>query len=383
MDEAVDQRLPILMPPDSESDAMAIRSAHERLLAQEQGAVMTLPLFIDGDPIAALMVERPLYLPFALSEQRTVESLAALSITALEEKRRNDLPLPKRVWRELRDHVRNMLQPGRTEYKVALVAGALLILFILFGRGTDNLSAAATIQPRQQIVLAAPFDGYIRDDFARAGDAVRKGRPLAALDDSDLQLERAKWMSQLSRFGGLYQDASAQQDRVQTNVNSAEAEEAQAQLDLADKLIARSVLRAPFDGVVVSGDLSQRIGAAVSKGDPLFTVARRSGYRIDLHVKESRIAGVKAGQEGVLHLSALPSQRFAFTDAKVTPKTVSESGASYFVVEAVLKNGQEIAALQPGMEGVGKVDVGRGWLLGIWTRDITEWLRLKLWSMFG
>jgi hypothetical protein len=68
---------------------------------------------------------------------------------------------------------------------------------------------------------------------------------------------------------------------------------------------------------------------------------------------------------------------------KITPKTVAENGTSYFVIEAVLDKGEPLAQLQPGMQGVGKIDVGQGWLLGIWTRDVAEWLRLKLWGLFG
>jgi RND family efflux transporter MFP subunit len=245
------------------------------------------------------------------------------------------------------------------------------------------LIASAAIEPKEQIILTAPFDGYIRSASARAGDKVRRGQVIAALDDSDLLLERAKWASQLSRYGGLYQDASAQQDRVQINVNSAERDEAQAQYDLANAFITRSALKAPFDGVLVSGDLSQRIGGAVTKGDELFTVAPRTGFRVDLRIKESRIADVRVGQKGTLRLSALPTQPFAFTVAKITPKTIAENGASYFVVEAAIDQGQAITPLQPGMEGVGKVEVGDGWLLGLWTRDFGEWLRIKLWGLFG
>jgi multidrug resistance efflux pump len=276
-----------------------------------------------------------------------------------------------------------VLKPGRIEYKVAIGVGSLLVLALLLAWGPDHLSANAHLEPRQQIVMAAPFDGYVRSAPVRAGDLVHRGQVIASLDDSDLQLERSKWMSQLARYGGLFQDASAQQDRVQTNVNSSERDEAQAQYDLANALIARSVLKAPFDGVVVSGDLSQRIGGAMTKGDVMFTVAPNEGYRVDLRVKESRIATVKVGQKGLLHLSALPSRPFRFTVAKITPKTVSESGASYFVIEGVLEGGQKTDLLQPGMEGVGKVDVGNGWLLGIWSRDLMEWLRLKMWGLFG
>jgi len=35
--------------------------------------------------------------------------------------------------------------------------------------------------------------------------------------------------------------------------------------------------------------------------------------------------------------------------------------------------------LRPGMKGVGKIDVGRRSYLAIWSRDIVNWVRMKLW----
>ena len=36
--------------------------------------------------------------------------------------------------------------------------------------------------------------------------------------------------------------------------------------------------------------------------------------------------------------------------------------------------------LRPGMEGYGKIEIGRRKLLWIWTHKMTDWLRLKLWA---
>jgi hypothetical protein len=38
------------------------------------------------------------------------------------------------------------------------------------------------------------------------------------------------------------------------------------------------------------------------------------------------------------------------------------------------------AMLRPGMEGVGKVDIGRRSLIWIWTHRLFDWLRLAAWS---
>lgn len=383
MEEVVDQRLPVALPVIRREGEAPIRIAHERLVAQEPGAVMTIPLFQDGVAVGAIMIERPFYLPFSEAELTLVESVAALAIAALLDKKRNDQPFVRRALHELREARKRLMAPERKERRIAIGLGAAAALALIFAQGTDRVSAYAQIEPKQQIVLAAPFDGYVLNAVARAGDQVRQGAPIAVLDDSDLLLERARWESQLARHGGEFQNASASQDRVQITVSSAERDEAQAQYDLAEAFLARSVLKAPFDGLVVSGDLSQRIGAAVAKGEELFRVAPRGAYRVDLRIPEPRIADLKPGQHGLLHLSALPSQPYKFTVGKVTPRTVSESGESYFVVEALLDEGQSLASLQPGMKGVGKVEVGEGWLLGIWTRDLGTWLRLHLWRLFG
>jgi multidrug resistance efflux pump len=380
MDEAIDQRTMLRLPAPEGHGRILL--AHERFTAGEPQAVLTLPLYVDGEPVGALMAERPLERPFTDDEAEKVESLSALVVAALEEKRQNDRPLYKKAVEEGRDLLQRYRKPGNLQLKAATGAAAVLLLFLCLGRGTYWLSADAVLEAREQRVLSAPFDGYVRTAPLRAGDHVRRGEMIAALDDSDLALERAKWMSQYSRAEGLYQDAAAQDDRVQTNVAAAQREEARAQLDLADALIARARIAAPFDGVVVSGDLSQRIGGSVTKGEQLFAVAPNAGYRADLLIKESRIATVKVGQRGVLHLSALPSRSFDFTVQKITPKTVAENGTTYFVVEGVLDNA-DMGSVQPGMQGVGKVEIGGDWLIAIWSRDIREWLRLHLWKLAG
>lgn len=380
MDEAVDQRSIIRLP--AAPDHGRILLAHERFVAQEPEAVLTLPLYVESEPVGALLIERPVERPFDDEEVGKVESLSALVIAALEEKRKNDRPLYKKAMEEVRDLYHRLRKPGSINLKVGMAVAAVVLLILCLGRGTYWLSADAVLEAREQRVLAAPFDGYVRIAPLRAGDHVRKGELIAALDDSDLALERAKWMSQLSRAEGQYQDAAAQDDRSQTSIAAAQREEARAQLDLADALIERARITAPFDGQLVSGDLSQRLGGAVSKGEQLFMVAPNTGYRVDLHVKESRVVSVAVGQRGVLHLSALPSRSFAFTVQKITPKTIAESGATYFVIEAVLDKA-ETASLEPGMQGVGKIEIGPDWLIAIWSRDVREWLRLTLWKIAG
>ena len=135
---------------------------------------------------------------------------------------------------------------------------------------------------------------------------------------------------------------------------------------------------APFDGLVLSGDLSQLVGTPVEQGRTLFEVAPLEGFRVVLQVDDRDIARVAVGQRGELLLSSLPDQGQAFTVSSVTSVATQHDGRNVFRVEAQVEG--TTTRLRPGMEGVGKVVVGERSLLWIWTHSMVDWMRLTLWS---
>ena len=64
---------------------------------------------------------------------------------------------------------------------------------------------------------------------------------------------------------------------------------------------------------------------------------------------------------------------------RITPISTARDGRNYFRVEAVLEEPGD--DLRPGMEGVAKIEVGRRRLMWIWTHELFDWLRLRLWSL--
>src|SRR6185295_2858693 len=106
------------------------------------------------------------------------------------------------------------------------------------------------------------------------------------LDDRDLQLERIKWQSEFEQASRKYQDALVKHDPGNARVFSAQMDQAEAQLGLAQERLQRTRIVAPFDGVVVSGDLSQLLGSPLEKGKVLFEVAPLDAYRVILQVDE-------------------------------------------------------------------------------------------------
>jgi multidrug efflux pump subunit AcrA (membrane-fusion protein) len=158
----------------------------------------------------------------------------------------------------------------------------------------------------------------------------------------------------------------------------AQIDQAKAQIDLINAQLERTQLTAPFDGVVVQGDLSQSLGSPVERGQVLFEIAPLNGYRIILEVDERDVADTAPGQEGQIALSALPRQSFPFTIRRITPVSIAQDGRNFFRVEAVLD--EPSSALRPGMRGVAKISIERRPLRWIWTHRITDWFRLWVWS---
>jgi multidrug efflux pump subunit AcrA (membrane-fusion protein) len=154
--------------------------------------------------------------------------------------------------------------------------------------------------------------------------------------------------------------------------------QAEAQLALAQERLTRAAILAPFDGIVVSGDLSQNIGSPVEQGKVLFEVAPLEGYRVILQVDDRDIAHLAASQRGQLVLSGLPDQRLPFTVSTVTPVATQIDGRNVFRVEARIDGAAP--RLRPGMEGIGKVSIEDRSLLWVWTHTFVDWLRLSLWN---
>src|SRR5262249_7911173 len=140
----------------------------------------------------------------------------------------------------------------------------------------------------------------------------------------------------------------------------------------------RSVLVAPYDGVVISGDLSQLLGTPVEQGKTLFQIAPLDSYRVILQVDERDIANITLGQPGELTLSGMLSDRLSFKVEQITPISTAQDGRNFFRVEARVENSTE--RVRPGMEGVGKIVVGERKLIWIWTHSLIDWLRLAMWK---
>lgn len=383
MNEAVDLASTVVSPEpaiDANAPYAPERGghAHEALTAASGAPhVCTRPLFLEDTPVGAVTIERAD--PFDEETLALLDVVCGLATLPLHLGRLERRSIGRKLIDGLGALASRTFGPDHVAWKLGLLATLFLLLFLTFAEGDFRVTADATLEPTQLLATAAPMDGYIAASFRRAGDLVEANEPLGALDDRDLVLERLRWESTFAQADKRYRQSVAERDAAESAIQAAAKREAQAELTRIERLLDRVEMRAPFDGIVVSGDLSQRLGAPVERGEVLFEVAPLDGYRIALRVDEADIAHVAIGQTGRLILASLPDQDFAFEVAKITPVAEAEEGANTFRVEARLLN-RALERMRPGIEGIAKVDVGERSLFWIWTREATTWLRLQLWS---
>jgi RND family efflux transporter MFP subunit len=241
-----------------------------------------------------------------------------------------------------------------------------------------RVTAKTVIEGEIQRVAAAPFDGFISSGLVRPGDTVKAGQVLATLDDRELKIEQVRWASERDQYESRLREATAAHELSAVQVLSAQMRQAEAQWALASEKIERASVRAPFDGIVVSGDLNQQIGTPVETGKTLFEIAPLQSYRIILQVDERDIRHVASGQPGRLIMTGIAGEPMAFTVAKVTPVATAQDGKNFFGVEAAIADASP--RFRPGMEGVGKIEVGDRSLWWVLTHSFSEWLTLSLWT---
>jgi len=376
MDEALLQRCEIVFPTAEET---LICREHEALSRQQSMVcIAKLPLYGQGRYYGAMTCERAADQPFSERERTFFRAVAALVGPALESRRLGDRSVATHARAAAGETVRRVFGPGQYGRKLALLAVFGLTVFFSFARGEYRLSADVALEGAVRRTIAAPFGGFISQAHVRAGDVVEEGGLLCTLDDRDLHLQQLAKSSRVRQLAQQFQEASSRHERAQAGIIKAQLDQVQAELDLVAAQLARTLLTAPFSGLVVSGDLNQRLGSAVDQGDVLFEMTPLDAYRVILKVDERRIADVRPGQHGRLVLFSLPGQEFSFTVNTVTPIAKAEEGRNYFRVEAALDAADE--NLRPGMEVVGKIGIDRRRLISIWVRDMREWISLWLWK---
>jgi RND family efflux transporter MFP subunit len=165
----------------------------------------------------------------------------------------------------------------------------------------------------------------------------------AELDDALLDYNRKKGLVEkeiipLSQFDAA--EARYKKAKAVVAANRASLRASEAALKEAEVLLEYTIIRAPFDAVVLTkdadiGDIVTPIGAAADAKAAVVTIADMDSLQVEVDVSESNIEQVKVGQPCEIQLDALPNDRFRGVVHMIVP-TADRSKASILVKVAFL-----------------------------------------------
>ena len=337
MEEVADQLRNITYPPLSGQQGYRVSRLHQQLAERDEfaDALISLPLYhVEEQLFSVVTLERDTH--FSDEEALRLEALVRLVGVALREKQRDDRWIGRKLFDSLVLQLKRLFGPGHFGRK--LVVLGLLAMFIILAtwRGDYRLATETQVAAPEQRILAAPFEGYIAGANYHQGDLVEEGAVLVRLDDQDYRLERLRTISQIAKLIRHKERHMAEGDRVAAQLDEAQVEQHKVELEMAEMKLARSQVRAPFTGLLVSGDLSRRLSARVEQGEPLFELVPVNAYRLELAIPETRIVDVAVGDRGDWVLVPLPDRRLPFAITHIHPGLGTGEGSTHFVAEAWL-----------------------------------------------
>jgi RND family efflux transporter MFP subunit len=186
-----------------------------------------------------------------------------------------------------------------------------------------KLELPGSIESPRRAEVASPVEGLVRELLVRDGDAVERGAILAKLDTSALEAQRTTLESQLNESNARLRSAESNYARAQELFEAqviareqlddslfeqqaleAGAESLQASIAETELRIARSVIRAPFGGVVTR-KLTE-LGEWIGQGDPVLELLSLDIVEVAVDVPEGHIGKVKMNQRAQVRLQAYP-----------------------------------------------------------------------------
>ena len=212
----------------------------------------------------------------------------------------------------------------------------------------ESINATGQIEAVQSIELRPEIEGRLVEILVREGTEVRRGTPLFRVDDAQLRAQVARLEAErdlaaqvLARTRALIEEHATSPANL--DVAEASARSTQAQLDLQQVRLDRTVVRAPFSGVV--GERFVSLGDYVSTATRLTTLQTVDPQRAAFQVPERYAEALAVGQTLTLRVAAMREREFSGVVEFVDP--VVKLPSRTITVKARVPN--PTRRLKPGM----------------------------------
>lgn len=388
MDECLDQEQAVMHPPPPPEGeggdvvlSQSIAHAHRELAASDARLrVASVPLRAHDRVVGVLTFEsaaEPAVLGVNMVE--LIQATMDLVSPVLAVRRSDDRSLATRAAASAVRTGAWLVGPKHTVWKLALLAATAVVMTLIFVKAPYRIEAPVELMARTQRVISAPFDGIVErlGEGIEKGARVKAGDVLVKLRTTELELGAQEALMTIQRAqteADAFQNQGKQADAEQA---LAEVRSARAQLELYRYKISQATITSPIDGVIIEGELKDRLGSSIKLGDAIFVVADINDLVAVAKVSDRDISYITDAMTGAIATKADPDERLPIEVEAIVPSARPEEGSNSFEVRARLT--EPAPWMRPGMEGLVKLNTGSkplGWILG---RRISDTLRMWLW----
>jgi multidrug resistance efflux pump len=278
----------------------------------------------------------------------------------------------------MRNRAAGLVGPRHTLAKVIAVFIAVLLAVLIFWQTDYRVEGNFLLRSDRISNLTAPIDGYIKEVLVKNGDPVRAGQVLLRLNTDALKVEETSAVAELERFTREEDKARAANTVAEMEIAATMARQAAAKLEVVRYRLAQSDIKSTMDGVIIEGELKDRLDSPVKQGDPLFRIAQLSNFIVDIQLDERDAQEINAGATGECAFLSRTEVSFPLKIDLVLPSAVEKEGVSVFAARAKIQTPEELW-WRPGMSGIAKIQAGKKSLLWIISHRTIDFLRLKLW----
>lgn len=435
MEECFDQDVEVVYPAETEAPYVS-RAASEVSNQHGPTCIASFPLRRDDKVEAVMLIERDPRRPFQVEELETMRLLCDLAAGPLLYLNDHDKWLGAKAASDARSGLKHVFGPKHTWLKLLVIGVTAAIILSIALKGTFKVDAPFVIESPELRLVSAPYTARLKSVHVEPTDEIVAGETLLAeFDDSMLRLQLAEALA--SKVESEKQRNKARDERNDSEVAMAQAkiDRAQAEIDLLEAQIAKARIVAPIDGMVLSGELKKQLNAEFQMGDPMFELAPANAYRAELSMPENRMGDInkrlkdlraemaaelkdapldtlraEAKANGVtipegetdksaiiaaitakavklrgeLTTTADPGTHYPFEIERINPVAEVVDGRNVFNVRARLLTDDlspdKVEVLKRGMKGTAQVALDERPYIDIWTHDLRNWLKMKLWS---
>ena len=222
---------------------------------------------------------------------------------------------------------------------------------------TDRLRAVGTLTANESVLIRSEIPGRVERIHFDEGQPVTAGEPLITLDGAEYRAQVAQTEATVTVNRLNFQRAA---DLVKTNMLSqqdydqarARLAESRALLQRHQVMLAKTVLRAPFDGVAGLRLVSP--GAYVQPGQDLVNLESLDPLKVEFRVPERHAAAMTVGRPLTLRVDAVSGREFTGEIYAVDPRL--DASTRTFALRGRVPNDEGL--LRPGMFAQVELTVG-------------------------